>query len=106
MARGSVFRRSGGWAYRVDAGFNPETGKRRQTLKQGFPTKKQAEAALDEASRDRSSGTSVVRSTIRVEEFLNEWLERQQSAAADDHTATRWRSPRSTGASAGTSCSR
>ncbi len=79
MARGSVFRRSGGWAYRVDAGFNPESGKRRQTLKQGFATKKAAEDALDEALRDRSSGTAVARSTIRVEEFLKEWLESSRS---------------------------
>jgi len=79
MARGSVFRRSGGWAYRVDAGFHPESGKRRQTLKQGFTTKKAAEAALAETLRDRSLGTSVARSTVRVEEFLDEWLETARS---------------------------
>ena len=102
-----MFRRSGGWAYRVDAGFNPESGKRRQTLKQGFTTKKQAEDALDETLRDRSSGTSVVRSTIRVEEFLNEWLESSpRSCARRRTTATRCRSPRSTGTSAAISCSR
>jgi integrase len=70
-----VFRRSGGWAYRVDAGFHPETGKRRQSLKQGFATKKAAEAALAEALRERTTGTAVARSTIRVEKFLSEWLE-------------------------------
>lgn len=79
MARGSVLRRSGRWAYRVDTGFHPETGKRRQMLKQGFATKKEAEAALAEALRDRATGTAVARSTIRVEEFLTEWLETARS---------------------------
>ncbi len=40
MARGSVFRENGGWAFRVDAGFHAETGKRRQLLRQGFGTKR------------------------------------------------------------------
>ncbi|WP_424342785.1 Arm DNA-binding domain-containing protein, partial [Ilumatobacter sp.] len=43
MARGSVYKRHGGWAYKIDTGFNPETDKRRQATKQGFRTKKEAE---------------------------------------------------------------
>ena len=75
MARGSVFRRSGRWGFRVDAGFQPETGKRRQILKQGFGTKKEAEVALAEAVSEASRGNVVSRSTVKVAEFLNEWLE-------------------------------
>jgi integrase len=74
MARGSVFRRSGRWAYRVDAGFQPDTGKRRQMLKQGFATKKEAEVALAEAIRDVSRGSAVSKSSIKVDDFLNDWL--------------------------------
>jgi Arm DNA-binding domain/Phage integrase, N-terminal SAM-like domain/Phage integrase family len=74
MARGSVFRRSGRWAYRVDAGFQPDTGKRRQMLKQGFATKKEAEVALAEAIRDVSRGSAVSKSSMKVDEFLNDWL--------------------------------
>lgn len=74
-----MLRRSGRWAYRVDTGFHPETGKRRQMLKQGFATKKEAEAALAEALPYRATGTAVARSTIRVEEFLTEWLETARS---------------------------
>ena len=74
MARGSVFRRSGGWGYRVDAGFQPETGQRCQSLKQGFATKKEAEIALAEAVRDTSRGNFVSKSSVKVDEFLRDWL--------------------------------
>ncbi len=74
MARGSVFRKANSWAFRVDAGFQPGTGKRRQMLKQGFRTKKEAEVALAEVVRDNSRGTLVSRSTIRVEDFMRDWL--------------------------------
>lgn len=40
MARGSVYKRHGGWAYKIDTGYNQETDKRRQATKQGFRTKK------------------------------------------------------------------
>lgn len=49
MARGSVFRKDGAWAFRVDAGFHADTGKRRQLLRQGFATKRAAQEALAEA---------------------------------------------------------
>ena len=68
MARGSVFRRSGGWGYRVDAGFQPDTGKRRQALRQGFSTKKEAEVALAEAVRDTSRGNVVSKSSVKVDQ--------------------------------------
>lgn len=74
MARGSVFKRSGGWAFKVDTGFHPETGKRRQSLKQGFRTKRQAEAALAEAQKTVIDGTVVANSNMRLDEFLDEWL--------------------------------
>ena len=74
VARGSIFKRSGGWAFRVDAGYQPGTGKRRQLLRQGFRTRKEAEAALAELLRDNCRGAAVSRSTIRVEEFLEDWL--------------------------------
>lgn len=43
---GSVFRRPTGWAYRVDLGPDPVTGKRRQRQRGGFRTKRLAEDAL------------------------------------------------------------
>ncbi len=59
MVRGSVFTKSNGWAFRIDAGVNPETGKRRQILRQGFTTKRAAEQALAQAAQSVTQGTVV-----------------------------------------------
>ena len=74
VAAGSVFKRSGGWAFRVDAGFHPETGKRRQVLRQGFPTKKAAQLAMNDLASASARGQVVTRSTISVKDYLAEWL--------------------------------
>ncbi|MEX2625923.1 MAG: site-specific integrase [Ilumatobacteraceae bacterium] len=74
MARGSVFRKDNGWAFRVDAGVNPESGRRRQMLRQGFTTKKDAEAALAELSAASQRGAAVARTTTRVSDYLADWL--------------------------------
>ena len=64
----------GGWAFRVDAGFHPETGKRRQVLRQGFATKKAAQSALNDLASASARGQVVTRSTISVQDYLAEWL--------------------------------
>ena len=74
MARGSVFRKDGAWAYRVDAGFHADTGKRRQLLRQGFATKRAAEQALAEAVGASTRGMAVSRSTIKLDDYLDEWF--------------------------------
>ncbi len=79
MARGSVYKRSGSWAFRVDGGFHPETGKRRQILRQGFATKKQAEAALGEVLQAAAKNTVVAKSSMRLGEYLEEWLAGQRT---------------------------
>lgn len=79
MARGSVFKRSGAWAFKVDTGFHPETGKRRQKVKQGFRTKREAENALAEAQKTVIDGTVVANSNMRLDEFLDEWLVGQEA---------------------------
>ena len=84
MARGSVFKRSGGWAYKVDTGFHPETGKRRQKVKQGFRTKREAELALAEVQKTVIDGTVVSGTNLRLGDFLDEWLAGQESPTARD----------------------
>jgi integrase len=74
MARGSVFRKNGAWAFRVDAGFHADSGKRRQVLRQGFATKRAAEAALAETVGDATRGMAVSTSTIKLGEYLDEWF--------------------------------
>ena len=46
--RGRVFRRGVGWSYVVDLAPDPATGRRRQRLKGGFRTRREADDALAE----------------------------------------------------------
>ena len=50
--RKSCSKKHGSWWYRLDAGPDPLTRKRRQIAKGGFATKQQAQAALAEAMTD------------------------------------------------------
>ena len=79
MAGGSVYKRSGSWAFRVDAGFHPETGKRRQVLRQGFATKKEAQVALSELMQANEKGAVVAKSTTKLGDYLDEWLLNQRN---------------------------
>lgn len=74
MARGSIFKRSGAYGFRADLGPDPATGKRRQASKQGFRTRKEAEAALGEALSSARDGTAVTKSGLNVADYLDEWL--------------------------------
>jgi hypothetical protein len=74
VARGSVFRKDGTWAFRVDAGFHADSGKRRQVLRQGFATKRAAEAALADMVGDATRGMAVSSSTMKLGAYLDEWF--------------------------------
>ncbi len=79
MARGSIIRRNGRYGYRIDLGADPSTGKRRQSSKQGFRTKREAERALDTQLASLETGTVVGRSAVTVERFLEDWLGSQRA---------------------------
>ena len=108
MAGGSVYKRSNGWAFRVDAGFHPKTGKRRQVLRQGFATKKAAQEALAEMVAASTSGTVVTRSMMNVQDYLASWLETTavQAPAFDAAQLRDGGRSASTPTSVGTSCRR
>lgn len=78
MARGSVTRRSDGWCIRLDVGVDPETGKRRQVSRQGFRSKREAQAVLNDLLLQRElvrqPEVSVFGPTVG--EYLEEWLAR------------------------------
>jgi integrase len=72
--KGNVYRRGGTWSYRFDLEPDPLTGKRRQTTKTGFPTKKEAETAMRDAMSAAEKGRHTKPSRRTVAEFLDEWL--------------------------------
>jgi integrase len=90
MARGRVFKRQGGYAFRVDLGPDPATGTRRQVQRQGFRTKREAETALDERLSSIRTGASISPSSAELGEFLDEWLQGQRARLKE----TTWESYR------------
>ncbi|TFH18341.1 MAG: hypothetical protein E4H05_05700, partial [Acidimicrobiales bacterium] len=75
--RGSVRkpRTDGGtWSYRLDLGFD-DVGKRRQREIGGFRTKKEAQAARNDALSGVQRGTFVAPSRTTVRDFLELWLD-------------------------------
>lgn len=68
----SIYKRGDKWAYIIDVGIHPETGKRKQKTKSGFKTKK--EAAQAAADMERSFSFAGDKS-LTFEELYNEWWE-------------------------------
>ena len=75
VMRGRVFRREGKkWAFVVDVGVDPSTGRRRQQMKGGFATRAAAEDALRALLTSVDQGSYVSRSNVTLAEFLKDWL--------------------------------
>lgn len=72
MARGRIWKRGAGWAYRVDLPRGPD-GKRRQAYKAGYPTRKAAEEALRNVI-NRSATHFYSGDNITVGEYAPRWL--------------------------------
>ncbi|NEU29182.1 site-specific integrase [bacterium LRH843] len=62
------------WAYMVDIGKDPKTGRRKQKKKSGFRTKKEAEAAAAILKNEINQGLYVEDSNVTFEDFAYEWL--------------------------------
>ncbi|WP_043720796.1 MULTISPECIES: tyrosine-type recombinase/integrase [Nocardia] len=59
---------------RVDAGLDPETGKRHQ-VRRRFRTEREARSALAKFMVDAASGSYVPRKDVTVEEICQDWLD-------------------------------
>jgi Arm DNA-binding domain len=67
--KGSIRKRGSTYTYWLDIGPDPVTGKRRQRTKGGFRTKRECQAALNEAIAALRSGTLVQPSRRTVASF-------------------------------------
>ncbi len=65
----------GVWRYRISAGIDPVTGKRRQIFGSGFASKKLATKARDLKRTEVSAGTHRDDGKQTVAAFLTKWLE-------------------------------
>lgn len=68
-------KRHGSWAYVVDVGRDPKTGRRRQLKKSGFRTKDEAEAKMAEVLGDVDAGRYRHDGRQTVKQYLEAWLE-------------------------------
>lgn len=62
------------WAYVVDIGIDPVTGKRKQKTKSGFGSKQEAEAAAFALIHELEQGTYIEETNQTFSDFANEWL--------------------------------
>ncbi|MFP3886790.1 tyrosine-type recombinase/integrase [Priestia filamentosa] len=62
------------WAYIIDIGKDPKTGKRKQKKKSGFRTKKEAEAAAAILQNEINQGLYIKESNVTFEDFAKEWI--------------------------------
>ncbi|PFO04668.1 site-specific integrase [Bacillus sp. AFS076308] len=72
--KGTKCKCGASWAYIIDIGKDPKTGKRKQKKKSGFRTKKEAEAAAAIIENEINQGLYVEESDVTFEDFAYEWL--------------------------------
>jgi integrase len=77
VRKGSVYRRSGGWAFRLDIAADPETGRRRQRSQQGFRTKVDAVAAMNQVMADHEPPRIWPSDPLSIRQVARGWLERK-----------------------------
>jgi integrase len=73
----------------VDAGVNPETGKRQQ-VRRRYATEKQARDALAEIAQQVSTDAFVPRKTVTVEDLCADWIASLHNARATTANAYRF----------------
>jgi integrase len=74
MSRGSVVKRGGTYAVKLELPPDPVTGQRRQKWHSGYRTKKEAEQARTDLLSKLDQGTYIAPATATLGEYLCEWL--------------------------------
>lgn len=84
-------KRHGTWSWRLDAGDDPVTGKRRRPTGSGYKTREEAEAALSEERERVNRGTWTDDKRVTVGQWLDRWIARREGALKPS-TITAYRS--------------
>jgi integrase len=84
-------RTKGSWSIVIDAGKDPESGKRRQQWHTIRGTKRDAQRALREMLTAMETGTYVKPSNLSVGEWLSQWLESYVSISTTPRTQESYR---------------
>lgn len=67
------------YTYRIEAGIDPKTGKRKQLTKSGFKTAKEARAAAQPILNKLLLGENIIESNITFNEYAAIWLADRKS---------------------------
>ena len=67
------------YTYRIEAGIDPKTGKRKQLTKSGFKTAKEARAAAQPILNKLLLGENIIESNITFSEYAAIWLADRKS---------------------------
>ena len=81
----------GSWAYTVDVGVDPKTGRRKQRARGGFRTREEAEAARTKELAAISAGTWTDDQGMTLGEWLDRWLDRLTQAGKAVKTVVNYR---------------
>ncbi|MBT2284259.1 site-specific integrase [Paenibacillus polymyxa] len=74
--RGCISKRKNGtYAYTIEMGKHPETGRRRQKMKSGFASRKEAEAALAQALAEVGRGSYITETKETVQDYFIKYLD-------------------------------
>ena len=74
-SRGSIVKRGHTYSIVVECGRDPVTDKRKRQWISGFATKREADRKLTETLSKLDQGLSVDSTKVRVDEYLNTWLQ-------------------------------
>ncbi|MCM3004935.1 site-specific integrase [Priestia koreensis] len=72
--KGSIQKRGNTWTYIVDVGRDPQTGKRQQKTKGGFPRLKDAQLALRKLLSEIDENKYIAPSKETLAEYLEHWF--------------------------------
>jgi len=74
------------WSFTIETGVDPLTGKRKQTMRRGFATKKEAENAAKELSTQLENGLNIIDNKMTLNQYLPKWLEMAAKRKVKDTT--------------------
>ena len=85
-------KKHGSWAYTIDVGKDPATGKRKQLVRSGFRTRDEAEHRMTGTLASLNAGTWTDDQGITVGEWLDTWLGEQAARGGSPKTLSGYRS--------------
>lgn len=89
--RGCVSKRGNKWAFIVEYGKHPETGKRRQKTRSGFETKVEAEKELAKVLHELNTNTYIEPTKDDVATYMASWLaQKRMSIRPGTYKTYRW----------------